>query len=228
MKKIFSVLAMLFVAITISAQKDVTKFLGIPVDGFKPAMKQKLIAKGFTPKKVGNDEFLEGEFNGKDVELYIVTNNNKVYRIMVAEKNSTDEANIKIRYNNLVNQFENNKRYVCFEDQRIPEDEDISYSRLVDKKTYDAIFYQKPDESKIDTTAYQEEIQNRLLEKYTIEQLKEPNEEIQEYCKNVASEMAVELISKKAVWFRINESYGKYYLTLYYDNEYNRANGEDL
>lgn len=32
----------------------------------------------------------------------------------------------------------------------------------------------------------------------------------------------------KPVWFRICESYGKYYIAMYYDNEYNRSHGEDL
>lgn len=60
-----------------SAQNDVTTFLGIPVDGFKSEMKQKLVSKGFVPKKVGTNEFLEGEFNGTDVHVYIATNNIK-------------------------------------------------------------------------------------------------------------------------------------------------------
>ena len=33
---------------------------------------------------------------------------------------------------------------------------------------------------------------------------------------------------KKPVWFMISENYGQYYITMFYDNEYNRANGEDL
>lgn len=37
-----------------------------------------------------------------------------------------------------------------------------------------------------------------------------------------------EKIIKKPVWFMISEYYGKYYITMFYDNEYNRANGEDL
>lgn len=39
---------------------------------------------------------------------------------------------------------------------------------------------------------------------------------------------AIELFLKKHVWFRIEEYYGKYYIAMYYDNEYNHANGEDL
>ena len=43
-------------------KSDMTTFLGIPVDGTVSSMKQKLISKGFVTKKVGTNEFLEGEF----------------------------------------------------------------------------------------------------------------------------------------------------------------------
>lgn len=32
----------------------------------------------------------------------------------------------------------------------------------------------------------------------------------------------------KSVWFQIEEHYGKYAIMIFYDNEYNRAHGEDL
>lgn len=97
MKKILSLLILLLLTCTIQAQKDVTTFLGIPVDGFKSEMRKKLIAKGFEP--VTDQEFLKGEFNGTDVHVYIATNNNKVYRIMLCDANTQDEADIKIRFN---------------------------------------------------------------------------------------------------------------------------------
>ena len=50
MKKIVSLFAMFFLCISIFAQKDLTKFLGIPVDGSKTQMRQKLFAKGYTLK----------------------------------------------------------------------------------------------------------------------------------------------------------------------------------
>ena len=111
-KLLFSLLATLL-TLSLYAQNDVTTFLGIPVDGFKSEMRQKLIAKGFTPKKVGNNEYLEGEFNGTDVHIFIATNNNKVYRIMVCDSNTRDQSNIKIRCHKLVNQFEDNTRYTA-------------------------------------------------------------------------------------------------------------------
>ena len=191
-------------------------------------MRQKLIAKGFTPKKVGNNEYLEGEFNGTDVHIFIATNNNKVYRIMVCDANTQDEANIKIRFNKLVNQFENNKRYTALDQYTISDTEDISYEMLVHKKNFDALFYQNPDMEKVDTLALQNKIREQLLEKYKPEQLENPTEEMNQEVQAIAMRIGMDMIFKKPVWFRICESYGEYYITMYYDNEYNHANGEDL
>ena len=226
-KLLFSLLATLL-TLSLYAQNDVTTFLGIPVDGFKSEMRQKLIAKGFTPKKVGNNEYLEGEFNGTDVHIYIATNNNKVYRIMVCDANTQDEANIKIRFNKLVNQFENNKRYTALDQYTISDTEDISYEMLVHKKNFDALFYQNPDMEKVDTLALQNKIREQLLEKYKPEQLENPTEEMNQEEQAIAMRIGMDMIFKKPVWFRICESYGEYYITMYYDNEYNHANGEDL
>lgn len=226
-KLLFSLLAILL-TLSLYAQNDVTTFLGIPVDGFKSEMRQKLIAKGFTPKKVGTNEYLEGEFNGTDVHIYIATNNNKVYRIMVCDANTQDEANIKIRFNRLVNQFENNKRYTALDQYTISDTEDISYEMLVHKKNFDALFYQNPDMEKVDTLTLQNKIREQLLEKYKPEQLENPTEEMNQEVQAIAMRIGMDMIFKKPVWFRICESYGEYYITMYYDNEYNHANGEDL
>ena len=226
-KLLFSLLATLL-TLSLYAQNDVTTFLGIPVDGFKSEMRQKLIAKGFTPKKVGNNEYLEGEFNGTDVHIFIATNNNKVYRIMVCDANTQDEANIKIRFNKLVNQFENNKRYTALDQYTISDTEDISYEMIVHKKNFDALFYQNPDMEKVDTLALQNKIREQLLEKYKPEQLENPTEEMNQEVQAIAMRIGMDMIFKKPVWFRICESYGEYYITMYYDNEYNHANGEDL
>ena len=214
--------------ITVFAQKDVTTFLGIPIDGYKPEMKKALIAKGFSQSAVPGADCLEGEFNGTDVNVYIVTNNNKVYRIMLCDKNTQNEANIKIRFNNLVSQFANNKRYTALEDYTIPEGEDMSYEMVVHKKNYDAIFYQNPSPEKIDTLEIQSRVKTALLAKYTEEQLANPTEDITKDIQAQAIQIGMEILFKKPVWFRICENYGKYYISMFYDNEYNHANGEDL
>lgn len=228
MKKLLFLLLATLLTLSLYAQNDVTTFLGIPVDGSKSEMRKKLIAKGFTPKKVGTNEYLEGEFNGTDVHIYIATNNNKVYRIMVCDANTQDEADIKIRFNRLVNQFENNKRYTAIVEYTISDSVNISHEMLVNKKNFDALFYQIPDTNKVDTIAFQNKIREKLLEKYKPEQLENPTKEINLDVIAITMEMRTDMILKKPVWFRICESFGRYFIAMYYDNEYNHANGEDL
>ena len=225
---LFIVLAMIATITSFAQQKDVTSFLGIPVDGTVLSMKQKLVSKGFVPKKVGTNEFLEGKFNGTDVRVYIVTNNNKVCRIMLCDANTQNEANIKIRFNKLVSQFENNKRYTSLDKYTLSDEENISYEMTVNKKNYDALFYQVPNMEKVDTLALQKKVRNELLSKYTEAELKNPSEEISKEIQNTAIKIGMEMMFMKPVWFRICESYGEYYITMFYDNEYNRSHGEDL
>ena len=210
---------LLISSLFIYAQQDVTKFLGIPVDGSKSEMIQKLKAKGYTSSPLDKD-VLVGEFNGADVNIHVVTNNNKVYRIMICDVNNIDERAIQIRFNRLCEQFVNNSKYssLPLEEYMIPDDEDISYEITVHKKRYEAVFYQKTDE-----TFMAKQIE-AAFPQYTKEQLANPSEELRAEIINFVTQY----ISKKAVWFMINERLGKYCITMYYDNEYNNANGEDL
>lgn len=210
---------LLISSLFIYAQQDVTKFLGIPVDGSKSEMIQKLKAKGYTSSPLDKD-VLVGEFNGADVNIHVVTNNNKVYRIMICDVNNIDERAIQIRFNRLCEQFVNNSKYssLPLEEYMIPDDEDISYEITVHKKRYEAVFYQKTDE-----TFMAKQIE-AAFPQYTKEQLANPSEELRAEIVNFVTQY----ISKKVVWFMINERFGKYCITMYYDNEYNNANGEDL
>ena len=131
MKKLLSTTMLLMLSIMAYAQHDVTRFLGIPVDGSKDEMVRKLKEKGFR-----NDlttEALVGEFNGANVNVFVATNNNKVCRIMVADANTVDERSIQIRFNRLCEQFANNPKYITFQVYTIPEDEDIAYETVVHK-----------------------------------------------------------------------------------------------
>lgn len=226
MKKILSLLFLLLFTCTIQAQKDVTTFLGIPVDGYKSEMRKNLIAKGFKP--VTGQEFLEGEFNGTDVHVYIATNNNKVYRIMLCDANTQDEADIKIRFNKLVSQFERNKRYVALDKYTLSDDVNISYEMTVNNKNFDAIYYQNINTEKVDSTALLNSVKEELLTKYTKEQLENPTEDIKSDMVMTTMKAGLDLIEKKPVWFRISRYLSKYYITMFYDNEYNHADGEDL
>ena len=181
MRKIFTIIVLLVASVTLFAQSDVTKFLGIPVDGFKPDMIRKLKEKGFVSIEYDKNIILEGEFNGVDVNVFVVTNNNKVYRIMVCDAKTISETDIRIRFNNLCRQFANNSKYTTpvlasVDDYIISEDEDISYEMAVKNKRYEAIFYQKPD-----PIAQQKDFENykkTISDAYTEEELNDSKKQL--------------------------------------------------
>mgnify|MGYP007048165971 CR=1 FL=1 len=231
MKKLLTLMMVVMVSLSSFAQKDVTKFLGIPVDGTVAAMKQKLIAKGFSPMAYGIDNQLKGTFNGEDVILSIVENNGKVWRIALVDINTRGETDIRIRYNNLCLQFLKNKKYINLqsEDQYlIPDNEDISYEMTVKNKRYEAVFLQMQN----DSATMAEAVQKAICQKYTQAQIANPTEEQRADMIKIATEAnfaAMEAtVSNRPVWFMIEDNYGKYSILMYYDNRYNQANGEDL
>lgn len=163
MRKFLTLLAMIAISASVFAQKEVTKFMGIPVDGSPTEMIKKLKTKGFKtdekfmqPIKQGlvdwyGPEALTGYFNGEYVRLHILVETNKVWRICLADKDPRDETQIKIRFNTLVRQFEGNGKYVPYVDeQTIADDEDISYQMTVNKKQYQATFFQKNENGTVD------------------------------------------------------------------------------
>ncbi len=192
MRKFIVLAIALICAITGFAQKEVTKFLGFPVDGTKSEMIRNLKSKGFKTFSFEGEDILEGRFNGNNVRVYISTENGKVSRVMVCDENTISETDIKIRFNKLCHQFKENGNYISLNDYTIPEDENISYEMIVNKKRYEAAFYQK-----IDGELSADDLMNGDF-------------------------------FNRSVWFIIAEAYGKYYIAMYYDNEYNRANGEEL
>ena len=225
MKKLSLLIVLLAISLTSFAQQDVTRFLGIPVDGSKAEMIRKLKEKGFVSTLI-DKEVLEGEFNGTNVYVHVVTNNNKVCRIMLSDVNYVSETNIKIRFNKLCEQFNNNPKYVSLDDYTISDEEDIPYEISVHDKRYEAVFYQQINIQ--DTLAMANKLRESLLTKYTEEELENPTEEIGSDILKLSMMYAIEQIRKKSVWFMISREYGEYGITMFYDNEYNRANGEDL
>jgi hypothetical protein len=195
----------------------------IPVDGYKPEMIEKLKSRGYIINRQSKD-ILDGEFNGTKVNIFIGTNNNKVWRIAILDEYSTDEINIKIRFNNLIQQFVNNNRYSIQSDSIIsksiiPKDEDISYEMTVNNKRYEAAFNQKS--IKYDSLTNEKDI---LIVK---DKLSEKEEE-------KFGDLMVEIIKEsmnslnKTVWFMIKEEYGEYRIIMFYENGYNEANGSGL
>lgn len=145
---------------------------------------------------------------------------------MLCDAHQMDETDIKIRFNKLCQQFKNNSKYTSLDDYTIPEDEDISYEMSVNSKRYEAIFYQNPVIA--DSLAIANDIKEIILQKYSEKELENPTDDVKTDIIKMSLSYAMDLMSKKPVWFMISEFYGKYYITMFYDNEYNRANGEDL
>lgn len=186
------------ITMTASAQNDVTKFLGIPVDGTKSEMIRKLKAKGFTSTDY-DKETLIGEFNGAEATLMIQTNNNKVWRIIVCYNNISEQI-AKTRFNNLCYQFQNNYKYLSTGiDYSIPDSEDISYEMTVNEKRYQGLYFQRTDKNlDIAKDDYSKHLFNNSFDE------------------------------NKIVWFTILQSIPMYSIGIYYENGYNKAKGEDL
>lgn len=227
MKRIFCI-SLFFVYIScVFAQGDVTKFLGIPVDGYKSEMIQKLKAKGYQYNAA--QECLTGEFNGRDVNIFIGTNNNKVYRIMVADANYVSEGDIIIRFNTLCQQFEKNERYIkpSFDDYTISSSEDISYEMTVHNKRYQASYYQV--NQKLDSATLAAKMEQYMRTKYgTDEEIAKMSDDDRVSMLADMMVFGIELYSDNSVWFMISEHYGRYGILLFYDNKKNQANGNDL
>ena len=223
MKKLI-IFPLLFVAVFASAQIEVTKFLGIPVDGSKQQMIQKIKEKGYLYNS--NYDRLEGEFNGRDVFIYVVTNNNKVYRILVEDAVYSSEGDIKIRFNTLLRQFENNnQKYFSMstEDGELSESEDISYEMTVNNKRYEAAFIQITNT--LDSVTLSKKMEEFNKENYGDDYLLDMT---YEQILDASIKFFLSLYIDNSVWFMINERYGRYGILLYYDNNRNRANGEEL
>jgi hypothetical protein len=126
----------------IPVNPNVTKFLGLPIDGSKSSIVEKLKEKGFS--KYGNN--LKGEFNGEIVELSVETQKDKVWRIVVLGNKVREERDIIVKFNDLMRQFEENSKYISHPDnKKISQQEDIDYEMNIRNKRYEAVFYQKDE-----------------------------------------------------------------------------------
>lgn len=172
MKRILMMMLAATLSLTTFAQKDVTKFLGIPVDGNVKKMKEKLLKKGFKDDCYNKNQ-VSGWFNGDQVVVTMAGDNkNKLWRVGVGITALCDGADIKKRFNNLCLQFYRSKKYIpwkSIENCLIPEGEDVDYNITISHKRYDAIFYQvSPDNPSIDTNKIVSLTINEMDGKYYI------------------------------------------------------------
>lgn len=208
------------------AQKDVTEFLGIPVDGTKQQMIENLKAKGFVYDSQA--DVLSGEFNGEDVSISIQTQGNKVWRVVVIDKIPRDETQIKIRFNELVSQFENNESYLEYiapsfvlafkegmiqrgflseeeapeifddflYDQTISDDENIGNGIMLEKKQYEAVFHQLSKSIDKDLKDITDKFYEGLKELQNSDEYKELAELKSQYTEDEYTEEMIKRINK--------------------------------
>lgn len=124
MKKFLFILIMCIAALTACKQNTI-KFLDIPVDGTKQEMMDQLQAKGFKYDSV--NDCLMGEFNGMESGILLTTFNNKVWRVIVMNKTPLNSFNADVRFNNFVDQFTNNEKYIRLSDEEISENYTLSF-----------------------------------------------------------------------------------------------------
>ena len=144
-----------------------------------------------------------------------------------------------------------------YEEYLIPQNENISYEMHCNNKNYDAIFYQKPDSLNSDefiaelNSLSDTELQNMIKDLiqsdttfhnfYNQFSLEVFNKESSKYSFDNKDKAFIFVCAaafsarhtafdryNKPVWFRICEMSNKYYISIFYDNEYNKAHGEDL
>lgn len=135
MKRYIITIALVLSSLSTFAQNTI-KFLGIPIDGTKREFIWKLQAKGF--EYDAYYDVLTGEFNGQHVSIFVETASNRVWRVAVHEAMSLDDADIKIRFNTLLNQFSNNGKYIKVRGEKFTNAD--TYLVLMDKKRHEAHF----------------------------------------------------------------------------------------
>lgn len=131
-KLAFAVLMLM--TFSMNAQDNVMKFMGIPIDGAKPEMIDKLKQKGFAPEQIEIDleraeenyievggeiiegrnrekdggYFMHGYFDGARCKLIIMSYKSKVYKIVVAFENSyKNKINAFAAFNNYAERLQN-------------------------------------------------------------------------------------------------------------------------
>ena len=203
----------------IQDDSDALKFLGIPVDGSKEQMYNRLKEKGFSGYSW--EEYMEGIFNGEKVRVYIGTNHGIVDRIKVVFPYTEERLN-KVKYNTLISRFGRNPKYTELRDNKIiPENEDISQEIVLHDKVYDSVYYFL--RSDVNANSWKEDFFREYNARYKKPLSGLTQIEIEEVLFSLPKRISDSVTG--IVWFTLPD-YNK--IELFYDNLKNRPRGEDL
>lgn len=106
MKNLLLTLFFVLFPVTLMAQEHM-KFMGISINGTELQFETKMKAKGFVRKLRINENVLEmtGRFAGSKVEVYIVSTNNLVWKILVDYPEEFSFSSLTSSYNDMIEQF---------------------------------------------------------------------------------------------------------------------------
>ena len=142
MRRILYISLYLMFALTMQAQKDITTFKGVPVDGNRQAVVVKLKANGCKSGKKNNliTDFADGRYNVK-----VLSGGKGVYQVRLTDMEVTENLDSIInRYNSLVDWFRNNPYYTEYEYNRyIYRGNDDTHIKYINENWYYAEFFQK-------------------------------------------------------------------------------------
>ena len=244
MKRLITILFILIlhsVAFGQNNTEGIIKFLGIPIDGNKQDMYFELKEKGFIYNRY-SDSF-SGQFNGRDVTLYVDDNHGVVDRVCVVFP-ITNRRTVIQEFNDLLSQFESNKKYIASGSySEIPSNENLAFEMTIHNKIYSARFnYISPDLFTAEEVAsIRQEVdvyknmtpeeRQQFFDSFSDSlgdsiQLTNPQMDM-----NSLFSLVKKMTSLEAgqVWFTIIKlSLREYQVALYYDNLLNRPHGEDL
>lgn len=230
MNKILISMLLLLCSIYSQAQTSVEplKFLGTPIDGSKAEMIKALKSKGFVLNDAYGTPFYEGVFNGDKVSVFVDDYRGKVWRVYVACP-SVSESEIKIRFNNLVAQFNSlSDKYLPLDSvQIISDDENIGYNILVHHKRYVSRYVKKLSDED------HKKIVLDIRKKYSDDWSDNNNltaEQFEVYKAELYDEYLKVLMTNE-VWFMIhkdNRLIDSYNIGIYYDNNNNYQTSDDL
>lgn len=144
MKKIVFAFLMTLAPMSLLAQKNITTFMGIPVNGTKSSVVAKLKSRGFV--KDGHD-CLKGEIENIPYLVRVMTDRGRVYRISVVEEKGTDDVSLAVaRYNSLLDWFRKDSNYTEYEyNPYIYPSDNLKYEKKIADGWYYAEFFQKEE-----------------------------------------------------------------------------------
>ena len=216
------VLTVMFLMITVTAigKVEITRFLGIPVDGPKDEMVMNLKAKGYTYNS--DEDYFTGYYFGHPVYLFIQTNNEKVSRIILYDVIQRNEEEIKYRFNDIYTQFITSDRYERMNkrDKSLTADYDLAYEMKFHKYLHKAVFKQV---KAVETDEYIKRACAPAVTEHEID-FEALADDFREHRRRMYARALGhanrhdENSFPSQVWFVISERFGKFGMVLMYDN----------